>query len=61
MVPFGLYFRQVLKGPSPFPGMAQTTSEPEVTVPGDSEDREKIDAVWLPDEDEEDDDDDEQT
>ena len=47
--PFGLYFRQVV---SVQPQMAQTTSEPEVTSP-DSNDPDKVDADWIPDEDEE--------
>jgi hypothetical protein len=46
--PFGLYFRQVI---SIQPYMAQTTQEPEITT-GDGKDPDKIDSVWIPDEDE---------
>lgn len=53
--PFGLYFRQ---RPAPFPisSKGQTTSEPEITT-GDGNDPDKIDSIWIPDEDEEPDDD----
>ena len=46
--PFGLYFRQII---SVQPQMAQTTSEPEITT-GDGNDPDKIDSIWIPDEDE---------
>ncbi len=54
LLPFGLYFRQK---PTMLPVMktGQTTNEPEITT-GDGNDPDKIDAIWVPDEDEEPDD-----
>lgn len=51
ILPFGLYFRQI---PATLPEMktGQTTSEPEITT-GDGNDPDKIDSIWVPDEDEE--------
>lgn len=49
--PFGLGFRQVLPVR---PQAAQTTSEPEITT-GDGADGEKIDSIWIKDEDEDED------
>jgi hypothetical protein len=53
--PFGLYFRQ-RPAPLPVSVKGQTTSEPEITT-GDGNDPDKIDSIWIPDEDEEPDDD----
>jgi hypothetical protein len=48
--PFGLYFRQ-RPAPLPVSVKGQTTSEPEITT-GDGNDPDKIDSIWIPDEDE---------
>ncbi|HEU5376676.1 MAG TPA: hypothetical protein VFV38_14670 [Ktedonobacteraceae bacterium] len=52
--PFGLCFRQ-LPVPIPVLKKGQTTGEPEITT-GDGNDADKIDSVWISDEDEEPDD-----
>lgn len=52
--PFGLSFRQVSL---PSLKKGETTSEPEITT-GDGDDPDKIDSVWISDEDEEEPDDD---
>ena len=59
VLPFGLYFRQLLPKRSTPQATAQTTSEPEITT-GDGKDPDQIDSDWIPDEDEDDDDDDEE-
>ena len=57
MLPFGLYFRQVLKQYStPQGAMAETTSEPEITS-DDASNPDKIDSEWIPDEDDDDEED----
>lgn len=51
ILPFGLHFRQLLQPSSSTQKTKQTTSDPEITT-GDGADPDKIDAIWISDEEE---------
>lgn len=61
VLPFGLYFRQILPLRSPLSLLdtEESTSEPEISTQ-DGNNPDKIEAVWIPDEDEPDNDDDDE-